>query len=343
VLPGLSGINLLVLSLLALFCWLILRQKRWQLPPVLRHFMLAIWFCYALAWIAYWFTGNFLIYFPSRYTEAGLIWLAFLYVMMNSRQAAARLAWLFSYYRRQLVWLGLPMSAVLAAIALWLPSETAGGVQRPANLRWSILILALLLLGLTALLRLQPVPAISAKKQNSRAGVWLLSGIGCLLGLAYVQGFDPHFIKPSPVEQALIGFVKTLPKDVTLAGDSRILTNIPIFAGRQALYNCKVPSTNPAVIIDGYQAYYAPPEKAAEILSFCQRYGIDYLVVNAASFEPANRERNYCPYGPYDLTFREEILSRERYALAEMPATSRLFEAGNLSLIACDAQLMENK
>jgi hypothetical protein len=145
-------------------------------------------------------------------------------------------------------------------------------------------------------------------------------------------------INPSPAERDLYEFVGTLPKDVMLMGDPDVMSAIPLFSRRSVLFRALQPRRT-APILPFFDAYYA--EAPASVLSFCQEYGIDYLVVNQQEFEPDYLAAGQFFYEPYNEVIAETVAARSDFRLAQIRDDQKLFESDGLFVIPCDAHVLD--
>jgi hypothetical protein len=139
-------------------------------------------------------------------------------------------------------------------------------------------------------------------------------------------------------ERELLAYLKTLPKDVMLAGTPCALDNIPLFAQRQVLFNCDLFSREPTLIRDSLDAYYT--DNPQVLSSFCQNYGVDYFVIDQRAYtkEYFTKERIY--FEPYNQEILSKVMNREGYILADIPFTEKSFQNEIFSVVSCD--LFEN-
>ena len=138
-------------------------------------------------------------------------------------------------------------------------------------------------------------------------------------------------------ERALFQYAETLPKDSLIAGSPCSLAELPIFGKRQILFSCYRPNRDPQIMLDGLRAYYE--ETATEILPICEKYGIDYLLV-----QPNDLTQKYIAQGhynePYDSILQQELAGQASFALLNVPDDLKIFSYDSFYMVACDQSLL---
>lgn len=165
------------------------------------------------------------------------------------------------------------------------------------------------------------------------AGIIAMSSIG----LAY----KIKTTKPDTQVVELTRFVGTLPKDALIAGHPSDMDDIPLFSKRKVLVNKELSlpyykgyyGEIRKRTFDLFSAYYsASPE---EIIAFCKKYGVDYMVVNSKYFDKeAARGKIY--YAPFDEHAKAVIRKGKGFFLAELDDSLKLYSRGRYSVIKCD-------
>jgi len=187
-------------------------------------------------------------------------------------------------------------------------------------------------LGLKAALRVERWPrhlAILVLVAMACLGAWRLHGVG-------LQDYSAY----RAVYAALAG----TPKDVLIAGHPNLMDAIPTFAQRRAFatYELAHPWSRgywtqlKPRLADLFKAYYAADPQ--EVVAFCRRYGIAFLIVDDRHFTPAFlkggyflfpgdkphlpgtakglAERLYAPFfAPFDDQVRRLTAGRTEFAL----------------------------
>jgi hypothetical protein len=139
------------------------------------------------------------------------------------------------------------------------------------------------------------------------------------------------------------------PTDALIAGHPNLMDTIPTFAQRRAFatYELAHPWSRgywaklKPRLVDLFKAYYAADPQ--EVVAFCQKYGIGWLIVDDRHFTPAflkggyflfpgdkphfpgaakgMAERIYAPFfAPFDAQIRQLTAGRTQFALLSGPA-----------------------
>jgi hypothetical protein len=339
---SLDGVHLAVLLAIACLFYAALGQQRHVAPRVLWCLLGASVLMYALAWGGIALTNSFLVYLPSRYTRVGLFLTLLLYVLLNARAALASISRFMRRHRSQLPWaVGMVGIGTVGLLALAPSGQTeVVGV----NLKW-VLGLASLAFGLLAILYVKrPLPARTNERTqpaSAKQRIWVRRIVGAPLLLAlvalwlvYAQMLN-FFLDPSASERSLYRFLGTLPKDVLLAGTPCALDNVPLFAKRQVHFSCENISASIATVRQSLLAYYS--NDPAEVTAFCRLYGIDYLVVDEATYTPDYIGEGRLFFEPWNAELVPIVANRASFALTEVSKADRLFQAESLYVVACDA------
>jgi hypothetical protein len=207
-----------------------------------------------------------------------------------------------------------------------------------------------LALGVQSALRVSRWPrtaAILALVAAASLGAWRLQGVGLKDYSAY-----------RPVYAALAA----TPKDALIAGHPNLMDTIPTFAQRRAFatYELAHPWSRglwaelKPRLADLFRAYYAADPQ--EVVAFCRKYGIAFLIVDDRHFTPAFlkggyflfpgdkphlpgvarglAERLYCPFfAPFDKQIQNITAGRQNYALLSDPSFRTLVIDQHVRLI----------
>jgi hypothetical protein len=194
-----------------------------------------------------------------------------------------------------------------------------------------------LALGAYEALRLARWPrsaAVLALVAAASLGAWRLQGVG---------------LKDYSAYRAVYAALAETPKDALLAGHPNLMDTIPTFAQRRAFatYELAHPWSRglwaqlQPRLTDLFQAYYAADPQ--EVVAFCRKYGIAFLIVDDRHFTPAFlkggyflfpgdkphlpgvprglAERIYCPFfAPFDEQIRRLTAGRDHFALLSDPS-----------------------
>jgi hypothetical protein len=139
--------------------------------------------------------------------------------------------------------------------------------------------------------------------------------------------------KLSNTEQSLVAYLQTLPKDIRLGGTPCVLDNVPLFAKRMILFSCETPSANPMVMQEALQSYYA--EDGQTINTFCQKYDVDYLVIDQNSYSDAYIQQGEFLFEPFDSFMRQKLSGDQNYILDNLSPEEILFQKDSLIVTSC--------
>jgi hypothetical protein len=172
---------------------------------------------------------------------------------------------------------------------------------------------------------------------NFSSGSWLKWGIFLGLGLfivylgtTYINIVGLKTTNPSQAEREVYEFVATLPKDAMIAGDPEIMTNIPLFSKRSILFRALFPNPN-APFIEYFDAQYA--ESVEPIIHFCQRYQVDYLVIDMDELTPTYMAKQNFFYDPWNESIVERVANHSNFII---PHLEPVFASGPFRVIDCN-------
>jgi hypothetical protein len=152
--------------------------------------------------------------------------------------------------------------------------------------------------------------------------------------------FGPRMKGPAmtvPEEQRpLLRYVSTLPKDILIAGDPDVMSNVPLLAERSVLLSSEISYVGEERVKGFFDAYYA--ESRQKVFAFCEKYDVDYLIVNREHFSDQYLERGLFFYAPYNDYIVDLVQRREDFFLASIPESEQLFSTDNLVLWRCAEQ-----
>ena len=165
-------------------------------------------------------------------------------------------------------------------------------------------------------------------------------GFLTVLALA-VLVYEVRDFGPPKDKIELYRFISSLPKDVLIAGYPKDMDDIPLLSKRKVLVNMELSlpyyknyySEVRRRIFDFFTAYYSDNPK--EVLSFCRRYGIDYIVINKNHFRRdfLDGKVYYRPFGDY---VRSIVKGRKEFVLEKIPDSKKVFKNDTFSVIRCD-------
>lgn len=198
-----------------------------------------------------------------------------------------------------------------------------------------------------------------------------------LLGLAVVVGLSGLRLKDVGLYdfstyQPLYAALAQTPKDALIAGHPNLMDNIPTFARRRALATFELAhpwsqgywqEIKPR-LEEFFTAYYAAAPEA--VVSFAQKYGVAFLVVDDRHFTPAFlaggwfyipfdeplsphppralAERVNCPFfAPFDAQIRRQVKDRRQFAVLSAPVFEAQRVGAHLRLLDLRPWLTQGK
>ncbi len=323
-----DAFDFLVLLFLSALIYFIFREKSLKsYPSSCWYLLLAGMFLYALSLGTILAFSSTIFYLPSRYSRLSLFLVLLIFVGINLKQFLAYVTDHFVEAIKMIMGGGVMVLVGFFVIDhLW--GETASILYATG---W-IEIFVFLSIGLSFFVLYRTWSAQSRQGFNLVFPI-AMAGLALLLGVLHgrVTGFLT--LNPSKEQRTLYGYVSQLPKDALLSGSPDELSDITLFSQREVLIKDLHPNRI-MPIVDAMDAYYA--ENPAEIVKFCQRYGVDYLVRDMKDFEPSfiNQGRFF---SVYNQTIQNKVMERTDFALIHVQPE---FEYGALGVIECDDDLI---
>jgi hypothetical protein len=333
-------VNFFVLLLFGVFIYLTLGpQSLRRLPGPFWCLLAAAFLMYGTSLFAILQLSINALYLPSRYTRGTLILIVLCFVGVNWADFWDRLPSWLRKNSRLLIFFVVALGVTLATGYMLF---STGFPLVPA-----LLLLGLILRGMLAILGggflgwilQRPVPGILRKGDAWRkvargVGLCVVCVVTTLSGAAYIRTLETKPIDPSRAERDVYEFVSTLPKDTMLAGESEVMTGIPLFSKRAVLFRRLFPRED-APIVEFFDAQYA--ESPEVVLDFCERYSVDYLVIDSTVFSPDYLAKENFFYQPYNDEIVKLVAGRSDFIL---PDVEPVFSSGSLSVIKCDAETL---
>lgn len=341
-----DGVHLAILTVVA---FLILWERRPQahrLPLIFRHLLYASVIGFGLSAVMFLLTGSFVLYLPSRYTQATLPLIVLVFILLNVEMSLQTAVSRLIAHRQQIIWYVAPIALLSVGLVLFLPDTQTGTSEsllgRSPVLRWTLLGLTVLLTFLSFLVWRQKTNQTSAAPISKPAqpqpysGI-LLGGALLLVALVYIQIVQRVFYTPSPAQQQLYAFVQTFPKDTLFAGEPCLGDDIPLYAKRVVLLSCEPRGYDSDVTLvrSALRAYYAAD--LTEVAAFCRAYQVDYLLVDTDRFQPDFLTMGNFYYEPFNSEMGEWLNGRSTFALQTIPDGQKLFQQENLFVVSCAA------
>lgn len=338
--PDIVNMVPLLLTLMFMFATMGLRELRFPRKAFL--LLLGSLSAWGLCWILALVFHDFLLRYPFKYTSAALPLVLLIAVAYNAEsfsQAVARL-WISSKGRGGL------LLAVLGSIVI---VTTALDFFPFLYYNVTIRIIGIGLGGILYILGINQVARLRLRTQADTTDApfipgrasWMALGVMSLL-LILNYGLRMRSLPAVAGVEArdLYQFALTLPKDVLLAGDPFQMSNIPPFSRRSVLFSEEIMGVGDDRILDFYNAYYA--ESSESVVSFCQKYDVDYLVVNQKQFTPGYLAQGHFFYAPYNEATAQTVAARSNFILLQIPDRRRVFQSGQLFVVKCDGETFAN-
>jgi len=184
----------------------------------------------------------------------------------------------------------------------------------------------------SAVLLGQAVEALSMGRKK------LLLLVGALLLLGAVRLQDVA-IYDYGARAPLYRFLAEKPVDSLMAGHPALMDNVLTFARRKVLVSYELSHTwyrrywsvLQQRTRDLFVAYYA--EDPATIRHFCRRYGVDYLVVRKADFEPGRIAAGTLYFQPFGEAIRDNVGQRRYFAVLDTSLFPPLYDRDGVRVI----------
>ncbi len=332
-----ATLSLLVLSLL------LLAPNSWaNFPRPLKLLLAASFIAFGLAWLAVILTSSFVLYLPSRYARVSLRLVLLIFVVVNLDVSIHAIFALLKQLSIGLRWLivcviGVVFLATILAIEsgrfTFLSTIQISEWKWPFALAFCVFVGAILLRFLT---RSGVQEGSTAGQSGLKSWQWLVIGFLLLIlsWIFYVQPGMKGFIVVSPSVRDMLTFLQTLPKEVRIMGEPCLTNTVPLMAKRSVLWSCEsLPAGGQQVTLDTLDAYYS--ESMPDLFRFCQRYDIDYMLVNKSSFEQESLLSGTIPFEPYRSIMQKKISDQETFALQDIPNTMIAYENEAIVVMSC--------
>jgi hypothetical protein len=333
---GADVLNFSVLLFFGVFVYLVLGPRSLRrLPAPAWYLLFASVVMYVASLFVIFQFSTSALYLPSRYTRGTLVLVALCFVGVNWADFWDGLPSWFRRNGRLFAFFVVSLGVTLVAGYMFFPSFPLAPTLLLAGVSLRG-ILAILGGGFLVWALQHPVSTIlgqgnALKKIVRGIGLLAVCVVTALSGATYIRTLETKPINPSQAERDVYEFVSTLPKETMLAGESDVMTGIPLFSKRAVLFRRLFPRED-APIVGFFDAQYA--ESPQVVLDFCERYGVDYLVIDSAVFGPDYLARGDFFYQPYNDEIVKLVAGRSDFVL---PDVKPVFASGSLSVIRCDA------
>lgn len=330
-------INLFILLALGGLIVLVRGGQAFKLPRLVWALLAATLIMFVAAWLVALVLNNFLLYLPSRYTRVGLFLFLFLFFGLNILDFVKEGPALLRRNPRRLIWLVAGIELVIVGLILFYPSESA--TISGLNMKW-LLGLTGIIFGVLGVALLRRPPATPQQTERPaklspvvKGALGLIIAV-CVIGwLTYASILtEVSYLNPTAEERALFEFLATLPADSMIAGTPCTLDSVELFAERSVLFSCER-SRGGALTMDALETYYtADPQRVSR---FCDKYGVDYLVVDLAAYEDEYLARKEIFFEPYNQELVAKIQGQKKFALTQVPPEAKLFQRGSIFGLSC--------
>jgi hypothetical protein len=341
---GLTMIVIVALAVLTLVVWQRRPEALITFPVILKLVALAGVAGFGLAWLALAVADSFILYLPSRYTGVGLPVFLVLFVASHVHMPLRHFARSLAQPSRALL-----MKVAVSALALMgLTFLRLSALPMETEQRASFVVVIILLAGSAAALvivlwqrRLRPAKQYAAPSPTlgRRQRLALVTSITLMLALAIHVLREPLYEERAEIG-AVAAYLQSVPKDTLVGGAPCALDSVPLLARRSVIFSCeRVPAQRGDLIIAGLEAYYA--ESLETTLAYCHQYGVDYLVVDRALFEPTEIDKGQVFFSPYQEQLDPPVSERHYFALDHVADKKKALVAGSVYVVACDAESLQ--
>lgn len=286
------------------------------------------------AWASALVTNRFVLHDPSKYTQAPVpLWLL-LYLSLN---ADLFLRVIVSAWRGRLGRTAVLISVIALLILSMANFYIVEQIVRPITMGLGAIGL-IVGVGLLLKWRIDNASTIfSLLSGNTKWRAW--GGLLLIACVIFVPKMKSHAMSLDQEQMDLITYVARLPKDILLAGSPAEMSNIPLFAKRSVLFSDEISYVGGTKVLDFFNAYYA--ESSDQVLAFCQRYDVDYLVVDERHFSPDHLTREQFFYSPFNESIVQSVATRSNFILPQILDSHRAFQSGPLFVVACTIDALQ--
>jgi hypothetical protein len=340
---NLTAFYILVLFSIGFLIYLVRGKQLFDFPTEIWSMLGSSLVLFILDWVGVYLTDSFLLYLPSRYTRVGLFLFFFLIVSLNLKSGIEQGVRLISHDSRKLLGLIGVIEVLVWGFVLILPPERS--TVGTFDVRWLLVLTSLLLMllgGLSARSSSHSLASISQLGESIVGRVFIASIVVAGLlgwGLWARAVSSSAVLDPPPERRDLFKFLRTLPKDILLAGTPCALDGVPLFAKRQILFSCETMVKNEKLMREALKVYYA--EDTQRIIDFCQAHGVDYLVIDFQTYTEEYLDAGWAFFEPYNQELLPIVRSRDTFALAQVPDEAKVFQSEEVFVVPCSRVALE--
>jgi len=299
-------------------------QLGWYINALLIGSLVA----WSLVWLIALLTGHFVLRYPFKYTSAPIPLWMLLYCGLNTTRFLDACVRIFQSKSR---W--------------WLVLWGIGAISLLGSFFVLDLLLSVLgkIVGALAFI-VGAAGLLFWRMRQGSLSPHLASGrpirtAGLVYAFALLLIFAPRMrsytVTVSCEERPLLNYVSTLPKDVLIAGDPEVMSNIPLFAQRSVFLSSEISYVGEERVEDFFGAYYA--DRSEDVYAFCEAYGVDYFVVNQEHFSADYLAEGAFFYDPYNKYVVDFIAGRTDFFFTSVPKDDVEFVSGPLFIWQCSA------
>jgi len=243
-----------------------------------------------------------------------------LFVLLESRKGQFRIS-------AELIYLFIASLVMYVAadwlfLRLWLPAR---------YIQYSIPLIIVMILSIAMMTLIDKLRPVSVRNICACA---LLIVLGLHFDLNKNVGMDDQ-----SANQELFKYMETLPKDALIAAHPATADYIPTFSRRKVFLNYEL--SQPYVdkywfairarTFEFFDAYYS--SDGSEILRFCAKHNIDYLVVDRRHFSPTYLKAKKVYFEPFNSYIKELMAKQARYAILDLPGKHTELPGGLIFVI----------
>ena len=335
---GLVGLYSLVFVFALLPIFLILRRQFKNLPAPFWYLVLASLIGFVVSWLAILFTPSATFHMPSRYIR-GTIFLIGIILFVVNGPLAIQVSSKYLSENRNMLGTILLLTGIVGSGMIYF-SDISNVLKGIIGLQ---VIIAAILVFVARKHTRQVIQQDDiyltldrSKTPSKKTHLHILSSlVSCVLVIPliiYVQGPN-NFYRPQKDTAELIDFVKTIPPNSLIAGYPCLLDDIPLYAQRAILFSCETESRDMDMMMAALDTYYAETE--AEVLEFCRKYNIDYMVANHTTFTDAFQNQEIILFEPLNSFLKQQLARKQSFVIEQVPDDRKTFRNSSYFVFPC--------
>lgn len=329
---------LLLLSLIPVA--LVLSRRFRSLPPPFWYLVLGSLTGFILSWLVILLTPAASLHMPSRYTQGTVFIVSLMLFAINAPLAIQVASRSLANNRSRLE---RPLLALGAVGLFFVLVSGASPILTFSLILLVVVAAALLIIGRRRSKTLlhdggdseEPGGSASNSAPSSLRVQSIVAFSLLVLPLFLFLQLPSRLSQPESESAALVSFAKKLPQDVLIAGYPCLVDDIPLYARRKVLFSCEVESRDMAMMLAALDAYFTEDE--AQVLRFCRKYGVDYMVASPWTFTQAFRDQERIMFEPFDSYVRQRLAERSNFVLDQIPDTKKIYSSESIFVFPCTA------